>query len=75
MWDSSQGGHSQEGSSFSIFCLIPGGERSIRNYKLSQGWWHKLLIPELGRQNKENLFEFEASLISRESSRTGKTTQ
>ena len=31
-------------------------------------WWHMPLIPSLGRQSHENLYEFKASLVYRVSS-------
>jgi hypothetical protein len=37
-------------------------------------WWHMPLIPSLGRQSHENLYEFKASLVYRVSSRTARAT-
>ena len=51
---------------------------SIRNpLKIRSGWqwWCTPLIPELGRQRQEDLYEFEASLVHRESLMTARTTQ
>lgn len=35
-------------------------------------WWHTLSIPALGRQRQEDLSEFQASLVSRVSSRAAR---
>ena len=40
-----------------------------------QVWRHTPLIPELGKQRLVDLYEFEASLVYRESSRAARTTQ
>ena len=38
-------------------------------------WWCTPLIPALGRQRKEDLCEFEASLVYRLSSKTARTVK
>jgi hypothetical protein len=38
-------------------------------------WWHMPLIPALGSQRQEDLWEFKASLVYRASSRTARATQ
>ena len=37
--------------------------------------WHTPLIPALGRQRQAGLFEFEASMVYKKSSRTVRVTQ
>jgi hypothetical protein len=41
---------------------------------LSQAWWHTPLIPELRGRGRQ-IFEFEASLVYRVSSRTARAIQ
>jgi hypothetical protein len=43
--------------------------------RLSGWWWRTPLIPELGRQRRADLCEFEANLIYRASSRIPRATQ
>jgi hypothetical protein len=38
-------------------------------------WWHRPLIPALGRQRQEDLCEFKANLVYRASSRTARAIQ
>ena len=38
-------------------------------------WWHRPLIPEFQKQRQMDLYEFEASLVSRVSSRMARVTQ
>lgn len=39
---------------------------------MSQDWCHTPLIPVLGRKRQEDLYEFEARLVYRTSSRTAR---
>ena len=43
---------------------------SIKNEKMDWVWWHKSLVPALGRQKKVDPCEFKASLVYSTSSRT-----
>lgn len=38
-------------------------------------WWYTPLVPALGRQKQADIYEFEASLVYRPSSKTAKDTQ
>jgi hypothetical protein len=42
--------------------------------KMWRAWWHKPLIPALGRQRQANICEFEVNLVSRVSSKTARAT-
>ena len=48
---------------------------AFKKDKSSQVWWHMPLIPALSRQRQEDLYEFEASLIYKVSSRIARATQ
>ena len=44
----------------------------MQNFSVvAKQWWHTPLIPALGRQKQANLREFQTSLVTRASSRTG----
>lgn len=47
----------------------------VKNKHLTGQWWWTHLIPALRRQRQVDLYEFEANLVYRASSRTAKTTQ
>jgi hypothetical protein len=48
---------------------------SIKKRGIARQWWHKPLIPVLGRQTQTNLCEFKASQVYRVTSRTPTATQ
>jgi hypothetical protein len=50
----------------------PTVKKQPLNRRMARQWWHRPLIPALGRQK---ISEFEASLVYRVSYRTARTTQ
>ena len=44
-------------------------QKVLKIIKLAGCWWHTPLIPALGSQRQEGIFEFEASLVYRASTR------
>jgi hypothetical protein len=56
-------------SRFELSSTITNSLNYIRIQCLAAQWWHKPLIPALGRQRQSDLCEFEASLVYRVSSR------
>ena len=48
---------------------------TLKRWVLAGQWWHIPLIPALERQRQVDLYEFEASLVYRESPRIAKAIQ
>ena len=49
--------------------------KEFRKYAGAEPWWRTPSIPTLGRQAQAEIYEFEASLVYRGSSRTARATQ